>query len=1130
MRQLFAATLLLHALAPDVQAQTDAFGFNAAGDQIVVESEDHWRNWVYQNTLVRDLSSSMDSTGLFDFSLQGVKPRYFASIQNYVLDQEEFSYVDNVRFRGQTVTVSGEITALSNHALAAQVGDGDVTTYWEPAESDFNADGLRNWQILVDLGRVVFADSIVVHFPPVETGEDLGDAPKLFTIEVSMGTRASATEYQFDVVGRQSASGNQRRFAFPLTPLDVADADLDGLPDFAGTFVHFVRFSIFDSDLETAELLGEAESGREAYEDLAPERRGLRIFQRRTAGDFVKRIGPLIGDDGDTLRTAQEIFLSLPESERGPIQYFKRELPRVSEIEVIGRGSNLAFRPQRHAGAAFEDGGKGSPLNAVDGVYLTNWNGNAWSLNYSSGFAGHGDLVYGTMWLDLGATFWIDRIMLGMVPVSETATGGILFGWYLHGSDGTVLTALDMRTPEDFPQLERSLEWTDLISDRHKDNNTARVRIMAESFGLRKLRFFQQRNDDPTGRYSGISASAGHFNELQMFGRGYPAEVSFSSPEIVLLPGVTREEAVGVRQRRVLSQIRWEAEAVTREYDDATGQFFERSEPLDQNGAVDLLLQTRTSDTIDSLFSYFKVATTGNKRRTEVEIEEYAALVDLWDAFHAWEALPDIERITLRNHSSGDDDGDGAVNEDPIDGVDNDGDKLIDEDAGAGETGGPQAARGAGTIELTKHQRNQDDDGDGAQDEDPIDGIDNDNDFLIDEDGKKAAKPRQDAELLITPVFAGWSAWSEPYKSTGIQTTAEVTPPSPRKFLQVRVTIQSEDPDVTARIRSLRVDLAAPISTDLAGELAVLTSAGGARSLSDLLPTRGDYTPPDGIEPLRKTPYVFFVRAAGPDPNVPESSAGFDQILLLTPSRARLTGVRLGRVRVEDPPGSTSKAERRAEATVFDRAYLPGDREGLFLDGNGTELIATASGDSLLLRFPESVNAGFSDEENALVELHFEAQTLKAGSEFAALVRGGDDSDLFQRVESEGRDATELVDSGTARPSVIQAGSLLEEIRIPAVFTPNGDGINDVLEIEFTVLTIRENRPVEVGIYDLSGRRVATATPVDGTESVQSGTIDFTWDGQVGGAVAPPGIYIARVELKTDTEDFATVRLVNLVY
>lgn len=1226
MKRLLSTVLVIGTFAGTAEAQSGAaFQFNQAGDQISINRESHWRNWVYQNNLVREVKSSMDSTGLFDFTFLGIKPKYFAASQNYVLDRADFSYVDDVRFRGQNLTVQGQIGALSNDGIAARVGDGDLTTYWQPADADFNRDGLRNWQLLLDLGRAVFTDSVVVQFPPIESGgrkvvpvvsadaesirdltpelqaaigafgrltflnnvlaptdllddaggvvvaagdtvaragqslpgtlsgirrlndlgidfvevegvDDLGDAPKLFTVEVSMGKQAgdtSSKNYRFDVVGRASVSGNQRRFAFKLDPLDTADANLDGSPDFSGTFVHFVRVTIFDSDFDAKELLGEGEVGQTKYDELSPERRGLRVFQRLTAGGFVKRISPIIGDAGDTVQTAEQVYASLPAAQQGPIRYFKRELPRISEVEVWGPGPNLAYRPQRHAGAGYEDGGNGTPLDAVDGVYLTKWYGNAWDLKYSSGYAGHDQLVCCTMWLDLGATFWVDRIVLGMVTTRETSTEGAIFGWHLQGSDGTVLRALDLHTPEDFVQLESGLAWTDLVSEIYKDNNTPRVRMMQEKFDLRKLRFFQQRNDDPTGARSGAYSAPGHFNELQMFGRGYPAEVSFTSPEIVLLPGVSSAEAINVRERRVLSEIHWESEAIVRHVDPVTGQVTERAEPLSEHPEVTLAIQTRSSDTIDSLFTYYQITGKGTSLEKSFLIDEveYLAIVDLWTQYNAWDALPEVETFTLRAHSNGDDDGDGSVNEDPIDGIDNDGDRRIDEDGFAGDIGGPQQIRGPGTVTITKHNRRVDDDGDGAEDEDEIDGIDNDGDLLIDEDGKKVAKPRQDPSLQITPFFAGWSAWSEAYTPTRGEFRASITSPSPRKFLQVRVTILSEDPNVTARIRSMRVDLAPPISTDLAGELALLTDAGMGRPLSDLIPTRLDYGPPQNVQPLRHTPYVFFVRAAGPDPNAPEASGGFDELLLLTPSRARPTGIRLGRVSVEDRAGSSSSADRRAVTTTFDRAYLPISGDSLFADAEGNQIIVRATSDSLKLRFPTAVNTGLAEGENALIELQFGTQTLKAGSEFLALVRNSQAAAIFQRVESEGRDATELVDSGTARPTVLQVDKIIDEIRIPSVFTPNGDGVNDLLDIEFTVLTIRDDRPVEVAIYDLSGRRVATATSASGLSQTQSGTVNFSWDGSgSGGGLVPPGIYIARVKLETDSDDLEAVQIVNVVY
>ena len=78
---------------------------------------------------------------------------------------------------------------------------------------------------------------------------------------------------------------------------------------------------------------------------------------------------------------------------------------------------------------------------------------------------------------------------------------------------------------------------------------------------------------------------------------------------------------------------------------------------------------------------------------------------DLHKAEHMWGGTHAMEIVI-------DDDGDGLMDEDPVDVVDNDGDGLYNEDP-------PDRF---------------DNDGDGVADEDPVDGVDNDGDGLIDED------------------------------------------------------------------------------------------------------------------------------------------------------------------------------------------------------------------------------------------------------------------------------------------------------------------------------------------------------------------------------------------------------------
>ncbi len=74
-----------------------------------------------------------------------------------------------------------------------------------------------------------------------------------------------------------------------------------------------------------------------------------------------------------------------------------------------------------------------------------------------------------------------------------------------------------------------------------------------------------------------------------------------------------------------------------------------------------------------------------------------------------------------------DEDGDGLIDEDPIDGTDNDGDGLIDEDPVGIDNDGDGLVDEDPIAGI-------DNDGDGAIDEDEIDGLDNDGDGAIDED------------------------------------------------------------------------------------------------------------------------------------------------------------------------------------------------------------------------------------------------------------------------------------------------------------------------------------------------------------------------------------------------------------
>lgn len=95
------------------------------------------------------------------------------------------------------------------------------------------------------------------------------------------------------------------------------------------------------------------------------------------------------------------------------------------------------------------------------------------------------------------------------------------------------------------------------------------------------------------------------------------------------------------------------------------------------------------------------------------------------------------------------------------------------------------------------------------------------------------------------------------------------------------------------------------------------------------------------------------------------------------------------------------------------------------------------------------------------------------------------------------------------------------------VLTPNGDGVNDRLRIEFDLLKVLDPRPVEIGVYDLSGRRVAAVS--DG--AMTAGRQVAEWDGRDGsGRTVPPGVYLLRVFVEGDALTRARSRLVTVAY
>jgi flagellar hook assembly protein FlgD len=123
---------------------------------------------------------------------------------------------------------------------------------------------------------------------------------------------------------------------------------------------------------------------------------------------------------------------------------------------------------------------------------------------------------------------------------------------------------------------------------------------------------------------------------------------------------------------------------------------------------------------------------------------------------------------------------------------------------------------------------------------------------------------------------------------------------------------------------------------------------------------------------------------------------------------------------------------------------------------------------------------------------------------------------------------------GSSSLTVIAAvgdAPLLGQIRVdPAVFTPNGDGINDEVALAVEVYGLEGAKRLQVDIHDLAGRLVRDLSVELGRPSGQH---EIRWDGRDhGGVRVAPGTYAARFRVPTDARRPGTeaVRLVGVAY
>lgn len=220
-----------------------------------------------------------------------------------------------------------------------------------------------------------------------------------------------------------------------------------------------------------------------------------------------------------------------------------------------------------------------------------------------------------------------------------------------------------------------------------------------------------------------------------------------------------------------------------------------------------------------------------------------------------------------------------------------------------------------------------------------------------------------------------------------------------------------------------------------------------------------------------------------------------------------------------------AKADIRGEDTGFDRLEIvtPTKAEevrSVRIDGQEVAFESLAlEEDHFTIGFPRITG-------DQVLTVVFKGVVLRYGTLFEARAFDSQTGELKQSVIP--GDATPDLPTNDLFVAINLGGSVIRSLEIsPNPITPNGDGVHEVASIRYDLLKLDREMPLEVRVYDLSGYDVRTLR----SERAESGVYSVTWDGEdEEGNLVPPGVYIVRVQIDTDSGVESRAKTVSVVY
>ncbi|HIG16599.1 MAG TPA: hypothetical protein EYQ31_04530, partial [Candidatus Handelsmanbacteria bacterium] len=174
------------------------------------------------------------------------------------------------------------------------------------------------------------------------------------------------------------------------------------------------------------------------------------------------------------------------------------------------------------------------------------------------------------------------------------------------------------------------------------------------------------------------------------------------------------------------------------------------------------------------------------------------------------------------------------------------------------------------------------------------------------------------------------------------------------------------------------------------------------------------------------------------------------------------------------------------------------------------------------------------EEHGSVVRIRYKSDVLTYSTNFTATAKLSSEPGATQPVDSGDTgdlgpgDDPDLSGTTVLSPALLH-GRLLDQVVLdPPVFTPNGDGINDEMQLAYSLLSLGSPRLVTIVIHDLTGRQVRELAAVDEANGRYEGKF---WDGRDdSGNLVSPGIYVLRISIEGDSRSDGMVQVVGVAY